>query len=241
MTKKRILFISAMREEMAPLLAQLVGKRNIRKGESYTAEVTGAVYSFYVVGIGSKNINKAKQRLCELASTADIVFHVGVCGALDEALKIGDAVICRTVMMNNESPVELPFGITSFNRDQRLYRSGIYVTADRFVGHEEKKMIREKFPDACCVDMESYVIARVVLSQNPNVVIVKSVSDSYKTVLPDESFLIKNFRQKNIVESIKTILSHPLRSKRVLELKWRVWQAARANARIVDTLTQKII
>jgi len=234
--KKHILFISAMPEEMTLLAERFLRQKTLVRSRCYTVEDQATVLSFYVCGVGNKVLHKTQEKIIEYVRRADIIFHIGVCGALDETLAVGDTVVSSHVATHDAEPIKLSELPVMFKKCVQ----GMYITVDALAGRNEKEELKIKYPQAQCVDMEAYWIAQMVLKENPNLYIIKSISDKYTMTLPSEEFLIRYYREKRILKSVKAFMRHPVQYMRLLFFRGHLRRAFYANSNFIFDLLKEL-
>lgn len=144
-------------------------------------------------GLGKVNAALATDAL--IREGTGCIINIGVAGALDPSLRLGDTVLCSEISYHDVWCGEpgvlgqvqgLP---ARFCSDKGLLeaaaavlpaaRMGLAVSGDQFVTDPSKvASIRAAFPDALCVDMESAAIAQTCYLRNVPLLSVKIMSDS---------------------------------------------------------------
>lgn len=226
-----IVVIAAMKEEIAPLIRFFSdAKPALEKRKSLQIEHRRGRCSFFVTGIGYKNIVRAKEALLACVAHADLVIVTGVCGALEPAARIGDTVICTEALAEKKPPLELPAAPLCLLPFEKELRRGAFLTSDRFADHAEKKRVRAALGHAVCVDMETYFVAEILQLSSAPFLVIKSVSDTASTRLPDQEFVARHYRSVSWGSSLRVCIRHPLRSLRLAGLKHGFTRAVRANS-----------
>ena len=118
----------------------------------------------------------------EAALTTDIhaIISVGIAGALESSLKVGDAVIATTV-----AP-----GIVDARWADRLAaaltdaRRGVIVGCSRMIVDAAGKAALYQQTGALCVDMESHIAAEVAAARGLPFVALRFISDGADRALP---------------------------------------------------------
>ena len=144
-------------------------------------------------GLGKVNAALATDSL--IRSGADCILNIGVAGALDPSLKLGDTVICSEIAYHDVwcGEPNLPGQVQGlpqrFTPGRELFdaavsvlstaKTGLGISGDRFVTAEaEVKALRAMFPEALCVDMEAAAIAHCCYLHGVPFLNVKILSDS---------------------------------------------------------------
>lgn len=149
----------------------------------------------------------------------DLVIFIGVAGAVDPALNVGDVVIGTSLIQHDMDarpfcPVyEIPLlKIKACNSDplleslaskasQEFIRNeltstipqtilnefgiqqsktvhGLIITGDQVISQEEQKvLLKEKLPEALCVEMEGASVAQVCYEYNTPFIVIRTISD----------------------------------------------------------------
>ena len=116
----------------------------------------------------------AEQAMDMVSGPVDLVVSVGLCGALDDSLGIGDVVVATTV---NDVPVLQP-------QSRQPFRSGPVVSVDRVVSSvEEKRLLARR--GAIAVDMEAAAVVQRASKLGVPSYCVRAVSDG-----AGETFLV---------------------------------------------------
>ena len=144
-------------------------------------------------GLGKVNAALATDAL--IREGAGCIINIGVAGALDPSLRLGDTVLCSEISYHDvwcgapNAPGQVQGLPQRFHSDERLVeaasrvlpgaRVGLAVSGDQFVTDPSKvEAIRAAFTDALCVDMESAAIAQTCYLRNVPLLSVKIMSDS---------------------------------------------------------------
>lgn len=99
------------------------------------------------------------------AGAASAIFSIGIAGALDPALRVGDVVI--------DGDVVLPGTV-----------SGVIIGRDRIAATAAEKAILRAETRAAAVDMESHVAARVAARCGLPFTAIRAISDAAEEALP---------------------------------------------------------
>lgn len=146
-------------------------------------------------GIGKVN---AAAGAVEIANRyhPDAIVSTGVAGGLDEVLRVMDVVVSRTITYHDLwcgpgcERGEVQGLAKGFSCDRDMLRTalslptdtrihpGLIVTGDRFItSREELAEIKDAFPEALAVDMESAAIAQIALLYNIPFISFRIISD----------------------------------------------------------------
>lgn len=237
----KIVVIAAMKEEIAPLMQLFSGAIPVlQKRKTLQVEHKRGRCSFFVTGIGRKNVVRAKAALRACVAHADLVIVTGVCGALEPAARIGDTLICTEALAEKKPSLELPAASLYLPPCVQELRRGAFLTSDRFADHVEKKRLSAAFGHAVCVDMETYFLAEILQVSGAPFMVIKSVSDTASARLPDQDFVARHYGAASWRSSLRVCIRHPLRSFWLVGLKRGFRRAVGANSARVKKIIEKV-
>ena len=193
--------IGAMDVEIEALTALMEERQEVSLGNNVyvTGRLCGQEAVLAVCGAGKVNAALCTQQMI-LRWRPVWVLNVGVAGAADPALRIGDLVVGTAAVQHDmdTSPMGDPVGYVSgiglveFPCDPALrtrltaaaravpgvrVTEGVIATGDQFVNQPERTAwIRETF-HAAAVEMEGAAVAHACLSQGVPCGILRSISD----------------------------------------------------------------
>lgn len=194
----KIAIIVAMEKELA-LLLPLVKDKKTRSIDGM--EVTeGRLGNHGVVvalcGIGKVNAALSTYALIR-AERPEMVINTGVCGGADVKTDICDVLVADEVAYHDvwcgpETQYGAAHGLPArmvcdrsvVEKGRRVLTDGnvhfgLLCSGDKFISKpEEVREIKEHFPDALGVDMESGAIAQTCLREEVPFVIVRAISDT---------------------------------------------------------------
>ena len=171
-----------------------------------------------ICGIGKVNSAICAQTMA-LKFSVDFILNIGLAGASNKKLSIGDIVIAENVVQHDvdTSPLGDPVGMVStinlinipcnknlsnkaLNFISKKYINnvllGTIASADKFVCSKvELNKIKERF-GAIAVDMEAGSIAQVCYLNNVKFICVKIISDS---VFKGEKDFVKDYKSSKII------------------------------------------
>ncbi len=177
---EKIAIITAMESEFKAVLSLYDFTQN---GSVATTKAHGSEIILLKSGMGKVNAASATQKACQLG--AQLVINTGLAGGINPKLDRGDIVLARQVCYHDvwcgepnaygqvqdmplyyDAPDNLVHKVIS---DQPDYKSGLIVTGDQFLTDKQRlREIKEIFPKALAVDMESAAVAQVCyLNQIP--------------------------------------------------------------------------
>jgi len=201
---KTIGIIGAMEEEISALreISEIINVKNIAESDFYMCKLSGKNVVLNRCGIGKVNAAIATQIMIDMYGV-DCVINIGLAGAINEDLKIGDIVVSSDAIHHDFDATgfgyklgEIPRASTSeFVADDKLIQAakqcailanikreqihiGRVATGDVFVSDkEEKEFIWRKF-NAYCAEMEGAAIAQTCYLNKLPFVIIRSISDT---------------------------------------------------------------
>jgi adenosylhomocysteine nucleosidase len=196
----RIAVVSAMREELHALQADLLDARCERQGgrDFHVGRLHGHAAVLVLSGIGKVAAATTTALLLDRFAV-DAVLFTGVAGGLGAGVNVGDVVIGDALLQHDldASPIfprwEVPLsGKSRFAADpawsDALARAardsghavhrGLIVSGDRFVATSaESAALRAALPDALAVEMEGAAVAQVCHDFARPFAVMRTVSD----------------------------------------------------------------
>ena len=228
---KTIGIIGAMEEEIENIKPHIdiISTKNIVGLDFYMGKMGGNNVVLVRSGIGKVNAAVCSQVLIDLYAV-DYIINVGVAGAINKELKIGDVVIATDTMHHDMDTTYFgdEIGIiprmeeSSFKADDELINialqaskdtienniyTGRIVSGDQFLCDIEKKNKIWSHFKAYCVDMESAAIGQTCYLNKIPFSIIRSISDN-----SDENNEYENFfkdsaiRASNILKNMIDII-----------------------------------
>ena len=188
---KHIGLMFAMEAEMKFFASKLqdLQQKTIHKRTFYTGAIDNKVITAVVSGMGKVN---AAVCTADLINTfkSDIILNIGISGGLDESLKIGDFVLGKDIVYHDawcgkpykygqiQGLPELYHSTPELAARLSHYRQGLICCGDFFVEKAEKlQEIKNHFPSALAVDMESAAIAQTCFLYDVPLLSVRQISD----------------------------------------------------------------
>lgn len=195
--------IGAMPAEMNELFAKLENAREETIGLSRFS--VGTLYGTPCVlglcGIGKVHAGACAQAMI-LQYHPDMIFNIGVAGALLDDLKIGDVVVSRGDVQHDVDTTAIgdPLGLVStvnvieFPCDEQITAllmdtvqnlgihacKAVIASGDQFICGEENKHRIAKLFDAGACDMESAAIAQICYEMHTPFAAYRAISDTVK-------------------------------------------------------------
>ena len=218
---KTIGIIGAMEEEIENIkpYIDIISTKNIVGVDFYMGKMGGNNVVLVRSGIGKVNAAVCSQVLIDLYAV-DYIINVGVAGAINKDLKIGDVVIATDTMHHDMDTTYFgdDIGIiprmeeSAFKADNELIEialkssydvlennnvvTGRIVSGDQFLCDIEKKNKIWSHFKASCVDMESAAIGQACYLNKIPFCIIRSISDN-----SDEDNQYENFFRDSAIKA----------------------------------------
>ncbi len=165
-----------------------------------------------VSGTGPEAAKKAAMLLVSKGATSLVSW--GCAGALTERLVPGDLLLPQAVM--GEDGQILYTDSVCRNRLVQMLparlktHAGMFVESSRVVTHPGEKIILAKIAGAVAVDMESAAIGRIAQDKGIPFIIIRTVADTARDVLPEAlASAVNNQGKIRMPFLLKTLLRHP--------------------------------
>ena len=196
----RIGVIAAMRAELDALTGMLESPGTVTKaGFAFHTGVLGGRDAVLVLsGIGKVNAAVGTALLIE-DFAPDAVVNTGVAGGFSPAIRVGDIVLSEEVRHHDVDVVcfgyeygQVPGMPPAYRADGALLRaaraarpadpgvavhSGLIVSGDRFLGHEDAEAVLSRFPGALAGEMEAAAVAQACGLFGTPFLVTRSISD----------------------------------------------------------------
>jgi adenosylhomocysteine/aminodeoxyfutalosine nucleosidase len=225
MSEHKIAIMGAMPEEIEPIIAKLDNVNIVSYGAnkyyegSYNGQEVVVAYS----KIGKVFATLTATILLEKFGCDRLLFS-GVAGAINDALKIGDLIVAKSLCQHDLDITAfghpfgyVPEGAVYIETDQSLrdtakdvalqkgltLKEGIIATGDQFVANEERKNWIGSTFDADALEMEGASVAVVCDALNVPFFILRAISDSADM---DASFSFDEFLESSAKISADFIL-----------------------------------
>nr|WP_317357353.1 5'-methylthioadenosine/adenosylhomocysteine nucleosidase [uncultured Tyzzerella sp.] len=218
---KTIGIIGAMEEEIESIKPHIdiISTKNIVGLDFYMGKMGGNNVVLVRCGIGKVNAAICSQVLIDLYAV-DYIINVGVAGAINKELKIGDIVIATDTMHHDMDTTYFgdELGIiprmeeSKFKADSELIEialkasndvlennkalTGRIVSGDQFLCDVEKKNKIWSHFKAFCVDMESAAIGQTCYLNKIPFAVIRSISDN-----SDEDNDYENFFRDSAIKA----------------------------------------
>lgn len=212
--------IGAMEEEIENIkpYIDIISTKNIVGLDFYMGKMEGNNVILVRSGIGKVNAAICTQVLIDLYAV-DIIINVGVAGATNKSLKIGDIVISKdtmhhdmdTTFFGDELGIIPRMEESCFAADENLMKIAItavesetdcthycgrIVSGDQFICDVEKKNKISSHFKSYCVDMESAAIGQTCYLNKIPFIAIRSISDN-----SDENNEYQNFFKESALKA----------------------------------------
>ncbi|MDN6062376.1 MAG: 5'-methylthioadenosine/adenosylhomocysteine nucleosidase [Staphylococcus simulans] len=192
--------IGAMEEEIMILKEHIEGLEEftIAHVKFYKGKINDKAVVLTLSGIGKVNASISTALLIQQFSP-EAILNTGSAGALDHSLNVGDVLIGTEAMYHDADATafgyelgQIPNMPIAYEADDNLAelaqaviekqnltgRLGMIVSGDSFIGEvKQREYIKEHFPKAMAVEMESAAIAQTCYQFNTPFIITRAVSD----------------------------------------------------------------
>jgi adenosylhomocysteine nucleosidase len=173
--RARIALVSAIKEEIAPLVRGWKVSQIWHEGRSYPFFENGDDEAGRVVavcsGIGAEHGRRATEAVIQKARPAKMI-SVGFAGALDSSLRVADIVEPRVVVNSADG-----------SRTDTGSGSGTVVSALSVAGPDQKRRLASSY-GAIAVDMEGASVAMGAQAHGLEFAALKAISDEHDFAMP---------------------------------------------------------
>jgi adenosylhomocysteine/aminodeoxyfutalosine nucleosidase len=170
--RTRIALVSAIKEEIAPLVRGWKAREIQHDGRSYPFFESEAGRVVAVCsGIGAEQGRRATEAVIQEVGPAMLI-SVGFAGALDSSLKVADIVEPRLVVNSADG-----------SRTETGRGNGVVVSAPAVAGPEQKRRLASAYR-AIAVDMEGASVAMGAQAHGIEFAALKSISDELDFAMP---------------------------------------------------------
>jgi adenosylhomocysteine nucleosidase len=210
-----VLVVVAMPIEMKPFVRMLaLTKGTLGRSDVFTGsiarsagtpgsapsntEIVGAV-----TGIGPERARDTVERLLD-ATSVDHIVMIGVAGALDPGLRIGDLVVPEVVWDADTSESHRPVPVQDVATSGTLRTSGVMLT-------DAQALAPDRARGVIALDMETAAVAAVSAKHHIAFSAFRAISDRVQDGIVDESTLKMTNADgsANVWGAVKTIASRP--------------------------------
>ncbi len=212
------ILLAALRDEIKPTL------RRLRLKLDQTGSVRDKPVIAAVSGIGAERIVRRLHELINEHQPARVIL-LGIAGALDPELEVGQLIRPGRVIADHEPPIKLP----GHDADESLYTSPELIStveakAEAFAAHGTRT-----------VDMETYHAAKLLQQRTIPLTVIRAVCDTADVALPAQSVRwVGDDGQPDATAAAIYLVMHPLQLPTLLNLRDALKTAAANLAEAVD-------
>ena len=182
---KNILIISAMEDELHPLLKSFNDLKEI-ENNIWNTKINDKDIYFSISEIGKVNISS---QLAYLIAKYNIeyVINIGLAGALTKKFKSLDIVMADEVAYHDVDLTKFNYKIGQVPNQPQFFKTSNlfdwvnkskFLSGDKFINQKEMKIVKSNFPNGQVIDMESAAIGHVANKFNIKWDILRIISDS---------------------------------------------------------------
>ncbi|MFV0247087.1 MAG: 5'-methylthioadenosine/adenosylhomocysteine nucleosidase [Mycoplasmatales bacterium] len=193
-----ILVLSAMSEEIEYILKEqsFTCIDTINGSNLYNLKSKNNVYLMHTQ-IGKVNASISTSLLLNKYDV-DIVVSIGSCGSLNENLLVGDFVLANKLAYHDVDITTFGHKLGKLPNNEIYYnttnshwfnsvledfkqeiKQGLILTGDKFIESKDKQILINNFDHPLAVEMESCSIVQTALSFDKDVVVLRTISDSF--------------------------------------------------------------
>ncbi len=188
---KHIGLMFAMDAEMKTFASALqdLQQKTLHKCSFYTGSIDNKIVTAVVSGMGKVNSALCAADLINIFKV-DLVINIGIAGGLDQSLKIGDFLVGTDIVYHDvwcgkpnkygqvQGLPEMYHSAPELTSQLKEYPQGLMCSGDFFVEKADKlNEIKNLFPAAMSVDMESASIAQTCYLYNKPLLVMRQISD----------------------------------------------------------------
>lgn len=191
----RIGIIVAMDKELSLLLPMIKGHKLEESLGYYFHVGTIGCHDVVAMECGIGKVNASIYTMALLNNyKVDLVINTGVAGGADKSINVMDVVVASGIAYHDvwcgpgttygqAAGMPLTFvsdaGIADMLPDWDNIKRGLICSGDKFIDSMDSvREIKEHFPEALAVDMESAAIAHVCFKMNVPMLCIRVISDS---------------------------------------------------------------
>ena len=168
-------------------------------------------------GVGIRNARIASNYAVNNLKSEKI-YIVGVCGALDSSLKIGDIIVGDWVYsLKKNRKISLCKLASNFTEN---IKTGGILTHNKFVNTSLYKHELSLKSQALIIDMETWGAAEICEKSGKEIYGVRSVSDLKRDNLPDLGYIYNSGGHLDKVKSLKYFSKNPYMLYKFIEFKY---------------------
>lgn len=195
------LIIGAMEEEIIYLTTCFPFKKigKINSNSLYLLEVNDKLIYLLNSGIGKVNATITLSMFLN-NYVVDHILSIGTSGSLDNDLQIGDFVNGVKLSYHDVDLTDFGYELGKLPKNEKYFKTtqnikflevlkyfkqiqniqdGLILTGDQFISVVSKRLIKEKFPEALVVEMESTAMVHTAQAFEVEIDVLRVVSDSF--------------------------------------------------------------
>ena len=228
--RAQIALVSAIKEEIAPLVRGWTAGQISHDGRSYPFFETRDGKAGRVVaicsGIGAEQGRRATEAVIQQACPEKMI-SVGFAGALDSSLKVADIVEPRVVVNGADG-----------SRTDTGRGKGTVVSAMAVAGPDQKRRLASAY-GAIAVDMEGAAVAMGALAHGIGFAALKSISDELDFAMPPISGFISHGGQFRRVRFALHVAVRPWLWRRTIALARNSARASRSLSAAIESFLER--
>jgi hypothetical protein len=202
--EKEVCFVAAHVMELPKKVGKLIGKK-----WPTMARYGGVLWG--LTGVGEKNVRRFYQFLDERGEKIKRMVVIGFAGSLEKETTKGTLVSVNSVMDTKGGKYPLcPLPA------QKVV---VGLEVNHWTDKEEKKTLKERFPEASVIDMETGAHAKECEKRNITLSVLKVISDDLNEKIPSVSFIAEGIRSL----PWKRLLENPVLFWRGFWFSLRLW------------------
>ncbi|MEW5804018.1 MAG: hypothetical protein AB1847_18130 [bacterium] len=176
-------------------IQELISGGDIKKVTSWLWEGKYGQHPVQVIktGVGKEKAKKTLNKALLRCDRDCFVINIGLAGALNPSLEVGSIVAARKVCevaddggaryLSLMTDAPLMNGLSAIES----FSLGTLLTVSQAANREKKRSLRQQYPEALAVDMESFHIAELCQERHIPVMILRAVSDELSFQVPEDS------------------------------------------------------
>jgi adenosylhomocysteine nucleosidase len=163
-----------------------------------------------------------------LDSGARRIISMGICGALDPSLSVGDCIVATEIVTEDECLVTHSSWTRELLTQVPAARPAALAGTDTILEDEAAKIRLHRATKAAAVDMESHVAARVAKERGLPFAAVRVVSDSAERALPPAALVgMSKNGGVDIGAVFRSLLAKPGQIPALMRTAWEAEKAFR--------------
>ena len=198
----------------------------IYKGSFFNSEL--------IVGISGIGLKKAKNatNIISTKYNPSLILSVGVSGALNPSLRVGDVIVGEQVMSLARPEKYSLF--SDFPHTSPGYKRGKILSENKFINLSKEKEGLYKKSGADCVDMESWGIANIVKNYKIKVSSIRAISDDSTANLPR---MEKLYNKESKFQPMNALRYFSVKPHEILSfIRFRYFSYKKAKVKLNDFL-----